>query len=122
MKWGSVFGWGIAIYAVVYLAWSALVIHGFIEGIIPQVSLIIVLVAMVALAASCLRVSHRLDVLPYAIGWLLIAIFFDFVCAVPVSGWGIWHDWHIWVGYSLIILVPLILPTHKPRRVTRRRS
>ncbi len=114
MKWGKLFGWGIAIYAAVFLAWSILVIHGFIEGLAPRALLAATLAAVLVVAGRDLRLHQWYDVLPYSIGWILIIIVFDLVCAVPVSGWEIWHDWNIWVGYLMVLLVPLL--TVSPRK------
>lgn len=117
MKWGLLLGWGIAIYAVVFLVWSMLVIHGIIEGLLPHIVLDITLVLTLVFATKSLRAHRWYDVLPYSIGWLLITFLFDMSCAVPVSGWGIWSDGNIWVGYLLLFFVPLVVPTSRKRHL-----
>ena len=118
MKLGALVGWGIAIYAVVFLAWSLLVIHGYVEGMLPRLFLALTLVVIATIAGRALRFRHWYDVLPYSIGWALMAALFDLLCAVPVSGLAIYSDWNIWVGYSLLITIPLLAPltrTHHER-------
>lgn len=116
VKWGAVFGWGVAIYAVNFLTWSILVIYGIIDGPLPAIVLTATLVTTLTLARRSLSYRDWRDVLPYTIGWLFIVFIFDLICAVPVSGWGIWNDWHIWVGYALIIAVPLVVSAPPRRR------
>jgi len=118
--WSKLFGWGIAIYAVVFLAWSILVIHGYIEGLSPRIALALTLAAVLVVAARDLRMRHWYDVLPYSVGWMLIAFIFDLVCAVSVSGWAVWSDWNIWVGYGMVVILPLIIPSaHHQQRTGR---
>lgn len=118
VKWGLLVGWGIVIYSVVFLVWSLLVIHGFVEGLLPRIVLACTLAGVLFLAGKNLRFHHWQDVLPYSIGWLLMALLFDLICAVPVSGWAIWTDWNIWVGYLMVVLVPILTvssPAHRAR-------
>ena len=104
------------IYAVVFLVWSLLVIHGYVDGLLPRVVLACTLAAVLLIAGRNLRLHHWQDVLPYSIGWVCMAIAFDLVCAVPVSGWLIWKDWNIWVGYLLVLSVPLLTVEPRARR------
>lgn len=122
IKWGALFGWGVVIYAVVFLMWSALVIHAYIAGPMPRIILVLTLAIVVSIAARSLRLKHWYDILPYSIAWALIAAAFDFTCAVPVSGFAIWTDWNIWVGYAMVVLIPLIIPQPKKHVVHHRPS
>lgn len=102
-------GWGIVIYAVLYLAWSGLVIHGFSGMFLSRIVVIATLVTVATLATKSLRLMHERDVLPYAIGWVVLAACFDAVFAVPSAGWAMYSDWNVWVGYFLLLIVPLIV-------------
>lgn len=110
MKWQQLIGWGIVIYAIVFLTWSILVIHDLAQGVLPQVVLLIVLIIVATIAARALRFRHWYDILPYSIAWAGMAAIFDLVCALPISGWALYADWHIWVGYMLLATVPLLAP------------
>ncbi len=116
VKWGLLAGWGVAIYAVVFLIWNILVIHGYVNGMLPRLALTLVLIATLIIAAYNLQLRHWYEMLPYSVGWLLIAVALDFICTVPVSGWTVWHDWSIWFGYALVVSVPLLVCHHSAKR------
>lgn len=109
-QWGKLAGWGIAIYAVMYFIWSMFVLHGFAAGILPRIVLLVALVVVAGIAGRSLRLGKWEDILPYTFGWTLIAIVFDALTVVPAAGWGIYTDWNIWVGYALLLFVPLLAP------------
>lgn len=110
MKYGALVGWGIVIYAVMSLAWSGLAIYGFTGGILPRIVELLVLLVVATVAGRSLKFRSWKDVVPYSIGWALIAILLDGIFSVPLTGWRIYADWNIWFGYALLVLVPLIAP------------
>jgi hypothetical protein len=116
VKWGLLAGWGIAIYAFIFLLWNILVIYGYVGGMLPRLVLTIALIAVLILAAHNLHLTHWYEMLPYAVGWILIALVLDLICTVPVSGWMVWRDWTIWVGYALMLCVPLLVCHHPAHR------
>ena len=110
MKYFSALGWGIVIYALMYLAWSGFVIYGFAQGIGPRICGLAVLVLVSTIAGRALKFSSWKDVLPYSIAWCVVVALLDIVFTVPFSGWGLYSDWNIWIGYALVVLVPLLAP------------
>lgn len=116
MKWGSLFGWGIAIYAVMYLFWNGLVLYGFVSGLAPRVLSIAVLIAVTGIAARSLRYASAKDIAPYSIAWAIIAGLLDIIFTVPYAGWAMFSDWNIWVGYALVATIPVLTPyVHRSR-------
>ena len=109
-QWGRLAGWGIAIYAIMYFVWSVFALHGFVAGIAPRIALLAVLVVVAGIAGRSLHLKRWEDVLPYTMGWTLIAIVLDALVSIPVAGWGMYTDWNIWVGYALLLFVPLLAP------------
>jgi hypothetical protein len=110
MKYGAALGWGIVIYAIVYLAWSALVLYGFVYGFFPRVISLVVLAIVATIAGRSLRFHTWKDILPYSITWAIVVGLLDAVFTVPYAGWQLYADWNIWVGYVLVAAVPLIAP------------
>lgn len=111
-------GWGIGIYAVLNLVWSAIVVHGVSQHIAGRVIMIATLIALVTIAARSLRLISERDAVVYAVGWVLTAAALDAILAVPVSGWGIYGNLNLWVGYGLLFAVPLIVTAiTRPRGV-----
>jgi len=113
----GIVGWGITIYAVMYLFWSGTVIYGFSLGILPLILRLAVLFFMTAIATRSLRLMNWKDLLPFAGGWTLIAILLDAVFLVPFAGWGLYASWSVWIGYFLIIVFPMIALVFARRRM-----
>lgn len=108
MKYGSLFGWGVVIYGMMALAWSGLTIYGYAETIVGGACQLIVLIAVAAVAGRSLRLRDWRDVLPYSFAWALIAALLDAFYSVPFVGWTLYADWHQWVMYGLITIIPLL--------------
>ncbi|MBI4080068.1 hypothetical protein HY414_02500 [Candidatus Kaiserbacteria bacterium] len=101
-------GWGIVIYAVMYLLSTVLATYGFFEGVMPRVVSLAVLVGTAVIAGSSLRVHTWRDILPYSISWGMIVAVIDGVMLFPFAGWQIYANWSVWFGYALVALAPLL--------------
>ena len=110
MKYGLLFGWGIVIYAVMFLLWSGFITYGFVEGFAPRATGLLVLIATVLLAGSSLRFHTWSDILPYSVIWAITMALLDAVFSVPYTGWQLYFDWNIWFGYAMVAIVPLFSP------------
>lgn len=107
MRPWSLLGWGIVIYAIISLVWTGLMEYGWTDGFLPLIAEIVTLFVVCLCAGSSLKFRTWKDILPYSIGWALIAAALDAVFVVPVSGWGFFADWNVWGGYALIAIIPL---------------
>ena len=114
----ALFGWGIAMYATLYLVWSTFVVYGLSANLLAHVGMIITLIALAILATRSLRITTEREILPYAIGWVLIAACLDAIVIAPVAGWAIYSDWNIWVGYGLLLAVPLVVAAVSKRSIS----
>ncbi len=107
MKYGLLFGWGIGIYATMFLLWSSFVTYGFINGAGPRVAGLIALLVISVCAGRSLRAHSWRDILPYSVSWGIMTALLDAVVSVPLTGWQLYADWNVWVGYLLVALLPL---------------
>lgn len=98
---------GIAIYAVMYLTWSGLVIYGLAAGYVSLMLRVLALALVTTIAARSLQVVGWKGLLPYALGWAAVAAVLDAVFLVPFSGWTLYTSWSLWVGYALVAVFPL---------------
>lgn len=110
MRYGALLGWGIVMYAIMFLLWSGFVLYGFVEGLLPRIVGLSVLIALALLAGRSLRFHLWRDILPYSIAWTIVVVVLDVVFTVPFTGWALFSDWNIWVGYAMILFVPLLAP------------
>ncbi len=108
MKYGALLGWGIVIYAIVFLAWSCLVMYGFVEGVVPRIIGLGALIGTAAIATGTLRLMNWRDVMPYAVSWTVVVILMDAALSVPFAGFSIYRDINIWIGYALVFVTPII--------------
>ena len=108
MKYTSLLGWGIVIYAVMFLTWTAFIAYGFTQGLLPRIIAFLILVAAAVVAGRSLHFTSWRDVLPYSIGWAIIIAILEALIAVPSTGWQVFADPVAWLGYALVILAPLL--------------
>ena len=113
----SLFGWGIAVYAVLNLVWSALVVHGLSNTLIGRGCMIVALIVLVAIASRSLRLISERDAVVYGIGWVLIAALLDAILTVPIAGWAVYTNLNTWVGYGLLFAVPLVVTALSRQRL-----
>lgn len=113
MRYGILFSRGVTIYAIMYLLWSGFMLYGFTEGIAPRIAALAVLVGLALAAGRSLHLDMWKDILPYSLAWTAIVAVLDVLFTVPFTGWALFSDWNLWVGYSLILLVPLFAPRLK---------
>lgn len=108
MDLGSRIGWGIVIYAVVFLASAGMTLYGWTSGVAPYLVELLVLAAVCVWAGSELKFRSWKDILPYSIGWAIIAVALDALYAVPLQGWDWFGQWTTWASYLLVALLPLL--------------
>ena len=104
------------IYAVMFLVESLFLTYGFVGGIAPAMFGIIILTFLCFVASSSLRLSLWKDILPYSIGWAIVAAGLDGIFSYPYAGFSVYGNPSLLIGYALIILVPLIAPYVKLHR------
>lgn len=114
MRYGALFGWGIVIYAIMSLAWSGLVVYGLAGTLISRVIILCVLIIVTSVAGRSLHFHSWKDILPYSALWAVMMGLLDAFYTVPYSGWPLYSDWNLWVGYALVAVVPLFTPLLRP--------
>ena len=119
MKYGAVVGWAVVIYAVMALAWSGFITYGLAGTLTARVLQLLVLVIVTTIAARSLKFHSWKDILPYSILWAVMMGLLDIVFTVPFAGWEIYADWNIWVGYTLVVIIPLLAPFTRGASVSR---
>lgn len=107
MKYRSLFGWGISIYAIMYLAWSAFLTYGFVNGTTPHVAALLILVAVAAIAGRSLHFASWKDIFPYSLTWGICMAILNTVMTLPFVGWYSFTQPYVWGSYILVVIVPL---------------
>jgi len=108
MRFGALFGWGITIYAVFFLMWSAINAYGISQGPASDAIEILTLLAVCVIAGSSLKFRTWKDILPYSIGWAIVAVALDAFFTAPTGNWSLFSQWSTWIAYLLVVLFPLL--------------
>jgi hypothetical protein len=59
-------------------------------------------------AGRNLRLKSVSETLKYSATWIVIGILLDMVVTVPFTGWGIFAQWNVWLGYFLVLTAPIL--------------
>jgi hypothetical protein len=110
MKYLMRLGWGIVIYAIMYVFSNALSIYGFSGGLVAILCRLVVLVIVATIAGRSLPFTSWKDIVPYSFFWMLSVIGVDAILTLPFSGVYMYYNWNIWIGYALVMLLPLAAP------------
>jgi len=108
MDYEKVFGWGVAIYAIMFLFWSTIIVYGIADGLVSSIAGLVVLIFLMYRAGRALKAHAWPTALPYAIGWIVTVAALDSIVSVPFAGWGIFLDPNLWISYAVILIVPLL--------------
>lgn len=107
MNYKKLFGYGAAVWAVAYIAATALMVYGMFDNVIAKAVLVLIVAGAAYLAGRGLNLGSALSILKYSAAWLIMAIILDTILTVPFAGWGLFTQWNIWLGYAVILLAPL---------------
>ena len=110
MKYTARLSWGIVIYAIMYLFSSGLAMYGFSAGLAAIFCRLLVLVIIATIAGRSLKFNSWKDILPYSFFWALTVVALDAVFTLPFSGTVMYENANLWVGYALVMLLPLAAP------------
>lgn len=108
-KYRALFGWGITMYAVMFLMWSGFIKYGFVDGYAPKIISYIILVIMATIAGRSLHLLSWTDILPYSFSWAVIIAILDAVYAATYVGWAMYSNPSVIIGYLITIIVPLFM-------------
>ncbi len=104
----STLGWGVVLYALLALSWTGFTLYGLATSSFSLLLQLLILTLVATVAARSLNLPHWVDIVPYSFTWAGVAIALDVMYKVPFLGWLYFADWTLWVGYALIVIVPLI--------------
>lgn len=97
---------GIVAYAIMYLLWGVFSQFEFSGAIARLVGFAVLAVTMIILTRATKR-DTVVAMLPYAAFWVATVAALDVVLAVPYTGWVLFSDLGLWLGYAVIFFVPL---------------
>lgn len=96
------------IYTALFFLAALFGVYGIADSAVAQSLLFLGLIALVAYLTHLTNTSSLMGVLPFALGWPIILVLCDVLYAVPISGWTMFLDPSLLVGYGAVFSVPLI--------------
>ena len=90
-----------------YLLVAAFSLYGMYPNLFSRILALGVLVALATMAGASLNFRSKKDIFPYSLAWVIEIAILDAFMSVPYAGWGLYLDWNVWVGYALVLLIPL---------------
>jgi hypothetical protein len=109
-------GWGVVLYASMYLAFALLATYGYAGTLTARISMLAVLLFTTLIATRTLSHLNKADKVPYACMWVLTIAALDALFAAPTGSWAVFADPNLWIGYGLVFATPLVAPlaAHAP--------
>lgn len=115
---GRTLGWGVVIYAILFLAANFTRLYG--QWLLgwDRIILLMVLIATLAYASTSLKAYTIHDALPHSLTWMFTAIALDALFILPQSDpITLYGNSDVWVGYILLATLPLVFIHRKSRHV-----
>jgi hypothetical protein len=108
MKYGKLIGFGVLLYAVVFLIMSGFTAYGSGDTFLTKIIALVALAIVAYLAGKNLRAGSMGEIIKYSLGWLIIVAILDYFFTLPFATTAVYSQWNLWVGYAIILLLPLI--------------
>lgn len=103
-------GLGILIWMVVYAASMLLGVYDMSGALWTQIVAVVIAAVIAYIAGMMVKASSMNAMIKYSVAWVIVTLVLDAVLASfwTMGGYGIFSTWYLWVGYVLILLVPLV--------------
>ena len=107
-KYCKFLGYGGIIWGVAFIVASLFVGFKVSSQIIIQGITTLAVVITAFLLAKSLNVSAIKEMLKYSFSWVVVGLILDALITARFTGWGFFSRWDIWLGYLLILVIPLL--------------
>ncbi len=107
MDWKKAIMYGVALYVVMFMYWSVLVGFGVGEALWGWILGYVVLAVAVGMAAKALGTTAKGEIIKYSAAWVIIMAALDALISVRFTGWGMFAMWQTYLGYAIVLLLPL---------------
>jgi len=115
VNWAKAFGWGLAIWAIMFVIDSILILFQLEALWFAIVMLIVCLVVVWYVASKMFKFKEVAEAFMVGLIWLIIVAVLDYLVLVLVFSGGdfSFYAWNIWVRYAIVLLLPPILAAIK---------
>lgn len=109
MKALKIIGFGALIWVVAFMVVSVFIAFKIsTDTVSAKIITIAAVFIATALIAKGLKPSSQIQAISFGIVWAIIGFILDAIITTRFTGWGIFYQPNILIGYLLIILTPLL--------------
>ncbi|MDD5382149.1 MAG: hypothetical protein PHH60_00620 [Candidatus Margulisbacteria bacterium] len=111
MNWGKALGYGIVLYAIMFLLGSVLMFGPKLTGNTFGIAMIVASVIILWLAARMYKLSSLNQGAQVGAVWLVVEAVLDYVVLAQMFNKGSLsiYSWSLLTGYALIVIVPALV-------------
>lgn len=115
MNWGKAIGYGIVLYAIMFLLGSILMFGLKLTGDVFGATMVIASIIILWIAARMYQISNLNQGIQVGAVWLAIEAILDYILLVQIFNKGSLsvYNWSLLTGYVMIIVVPAIVGSMK---------
>ena len=107
MNYKKLIGFGALIWGTAFITMTAFVAYQMGNYVLSTAILWIVVAIVAYLCGKNLQFVSRAQALKYSASWVAVGLIMDSIFTVPFTGWTIFSAWELWLGYILVLVVPL---------------
>ncbi len=108
MNYKKLIGFGILLWMVAFISASVFIGAKAIDSIIAKITVPLAVGTVALFPGNSLKLNSVSETLKYSIDWVAIGVLLDIAVTVPFTGWGIFAQWNIWLGYCLVLIAPIL--------------
>lgn len=111
MNWGKAIGYGIVLYAIMFLLGSVLMFGPKLAGNVFGITMLIASIIVLWIASMMYKIPNLSIGVQVGIVWLVIEAVLDYVVLVQMFNKGSLsvYSWSLLTGYVLIVVVPALV-------------
>ena len=105
-NWAKAIGFGVLIWAVMFAFISFLIGYEWYDFMISKVLVVIAAGLLSYLCIKNVKSTAFSEALEYGISWVAVGVVLDLIASTQFNSY-LFGAWEYWVGYALILAVPL---------------
>lgn len=108
MNYKKLIGFGVLIWVTAFVVASLFVALNKIDTIAAKIIVPLAVGIAAFFTAKNLNLDSARNAFKYSVAWIIIGLLLDIILTTPFTGWGIFIEWNVWLGYFLILIVPYL--------------
>jgi len=111
MNWGKAIGYGIVLYAIMFLLGSVLMFGPKLAGNAFGITMLVASLIILWIAAKMYQIPNLSQGIEVGLVWLVVEAVLDYVVLVQMFNKGSLsvYSWSLLTGYALIIIIPALV-------------